>query len=435
MINITSKSKWPILALLLIIFYIIIFYFVLTYKFPLDFSSLYYAGQNLIEGINPYSSLFANHLEQSRELPANLNPPFAILLFSPLNYLSFINALSFWSIFSFILGLIGAYISFKYAFSKSFIKKNWPYLYIFYLSFFATIIDTAIAQLGALILFLIMIGYHFYKKHNDYAAGLSWGIIISIKLFPALLFIYALIKKRYKICACIIIVFFLSWLIPFLIYGNTIFTKYFITLSKVDWYGDNWNGGVYGLISRFFVDTNYNANNLIAAKITFCIIFFISMIFYIYKLKIMEKENIEHKSFCFTLVMMLILSPFGWLYYFPILILPLSLIILAAIINNKSILTLILCFICLDFINFPIDYTSIDNMESFASKLTIHSFYFYGLLILLYLVNKMKAVDQSSYVLENTTKRLDYNYVIILFCIFSFNIFVFLLSLSKPFLN
>ena len=436
LINITSKRIWPLLAILIIIFYSLIFYYILTYKIHLDFSSLYYAGQNLSQGINPYSNLFTKHLSQLKALPVNLNPPFAILIFSPLSHLSFINAITLWSIISFILGLIGAYISFNYAFSKSFIKKNWPYLYILYLSFFATIIDTTIAQLGALVLFLIMSGYHFYKKDRDYAAGLIWGIIIAIKLFPALLFIYALIKKRYKICACIIIVFFLSWLIPFLIYSNEIFIEYFTTLSKVHWYGASWNGGVYGLIFRLFVDGHYNANDLLTAKIIFFIVFFITMIFYLYKLKIIEKENIEHKSFCFTLVMMLILSPFGWLYYFPILILPLSLILLT-IINNetKSLVTILLCFVCLDFINFPIDYTSIDKMGSLTSKFTIHSFYFYGLLILLYLVNKMKTVGQYSYRCKDVPERLQSNYVIVLACIFSFNIFVFTLGMINKFLN
>ena len=169
--NLPKKS----LVLFFLCLYGVLFYFILTYQYRLDFSSLYTACQTLAQGDNPYRVLLTTYLPTVKKLPANLNPPTVLMLFSALSHLQYDKAVAIWSIISFILGLIGATIAFKYAFSATFLKKNGIYLYLLYVSFYAPITDTAIAQLGALLLFCIMCGYHFYMKRRDYSAGNFWG--------------------------------------------------------------------------------------------------------------------------------------------------------------------------------------------------------------------------------------------------------------------
>ena len=102
--------------------YGILFFFVFTHQLKLDFSSLYSAGQHLLDGDNPYRVLLTTYLPTVKKLPANLNPPFVLWLFSSLTHLPYQVALVIWSLLSFILGLIGARIAFQYAFSPIFLR-------------------------------------------------------------------------------------------------------------------------------------------------------------------------------------------------------------------------------------------------------------------------------------------------------------------------
>lgn len=394
------------LALFLILLgtYSLLLYLILTNQYRVDFSSFYSAAQTLHAGENPYRVLSTTYLPTVKKLSANLNPPMMLWLFSPLSQLNYHMALAVWSIFSFILGLIGAGIAFKHAFPPHFLKKNWFNLYLLYLAFFATISNTAIAQLGAILLFFIMIGYHFYTKNHNYLAGIMWGIIIAIKLFPALLFFYVLSQKRYKTLVIMFSTLILMWLIPLLIYGPTIYNQYFSMMTRVLWYGDSWNASVYGFIFRLFVDTHNKTASLLLVKTLYGILFFLSLLWYLREINIKRANRVHQQSFCLTLVMMLIMSPFGWLYYFSILIPPLALTWLAAVdertFSNKILLMWLLCLFLL---NFPMDYVSAGNMTVFLDKLGFYSFYFYGLLLLAYLLTRSIEIDDNNEIKINAT--------------------------------
>jgi hypothetical protein len=297
-------------------------------------------------------------------------------------------ALVIWSLLSFILGLIGARIAFQYAFSPIFLKKNKPYLYLIYLSAYATLINTAIAQLGTLLLFFMMVGYHFAMTERDHAAGIMWGIIVAIKLFPALLFFHALAHKRYKICQTLLLTFVMLSLIPLFSYGTSIYSQYAALMPKVLWYGDSWNGSLYGLIFRLLMHLDHQPDLLISIQVLYVLLCCVSIIVYLKTIR--ARDN--RASFCITLVMMLLLSPFGWVYYFPLLTFPLAMTFLSAIDEkNPSSLPLLTWCLCLFLINFPMNYIPTSAMPSLLQKLSLSSFYFYGLLGLLYCLTSRRA--------------------------------------------
>ena len=398
--NHERNDPWKVgLAFVLLGTYGVLFFCILTHRTRVDFSSLYSACLALQSGENPYRVLLASYLPIVQKLPANLNPPFVLWLFNPLSRLPYDLAVAVWSALSFTLGLVGAGIAFRYAFSAGFLKKNWFYLYAIYLCCFSTLIDTGIAQLGALLLFLIMMGYHFYLQNNDYFAGTLWGIIIAIKLFPALLFIYALVQKRYRVCLSLLIVFLLMCCIPLMIYSGTIYTQYFSMMRLVLWYGDSWNASLYGMIFRFINISNpSNVPHLLGAQWLYLAMFGMAFVFYVMKMKGMEKNTGHHQAFCLTLVMMLLMSPFGWLYYFSILILPLSLTYLTALRQEKeNPVGVILWFLCLFLVNFPLNYVHTTQMGFFMNKFMFYAFDFYGLMLLAYLTCKMNIVADMTF--------------------------------------
>lgn len=389
---IQSKFSKIVVILFLLCIYVILFYLVFTNRFKLDFSSLYSASQTLSEGDNPYRVLLTTYLPVVKKLPANLNPPFALWLFSPFAHLNYKIALVIWSFFSFILGLIGAGIAFKYAFSSAFLQKNRVYLYLIYLSSYATLANTAIAQLGAILLFLVMMGYHFYRINRDTAAGIMWGLIVGIKIFPALLLFHVLVKKRFHVAVILLMTLLLSWLIPLFLYGTIVYHQYLAMMSQVLWYGDSWNASLFGMIFRIIIDLNHKPHSLLWVGLVYGVLFCAFLIFYLKKISAVA----DQQAFGLTLVMMLLLSPLGWLYYFPLLTFPLAITWLN--IRNKengaisSMFTWCLCFFL---VNYPMDYIPARLMSSFPKILSIYSMHFYGVVLLFYLTHQMATFTQE----------------------------------------
>lgn len=413
------------MLLLLLWIYALSIYFVFTYR--IDFSSLYAACKFLVDGANPYQALFSTFLPKVQKLPANLNPPIVLLLFSPLAHLNYNSASAIWSIISFLLGITGAGIAFKYAFSPTFLKKNSHYLYFIYLASFATISNTVLSQLGGLLLFCMMFGYHLYMKQRNYSAGILWGIIIAMKLFPALIIVYAFAQKRYRVCVTILGVTCLLWLLPLLVYGMDVYTYYFSMMRKVLWYGDSWNASIYGMLFRLFGGRDYPLADLLSVNIAYGIIFALTFLLYVKRILTIEKEKIVHQSFCLTLVMMLLLSPLGWLYYFPLLILPLALTWQMSVHKKtKPAKMVLLWFLCLFLINFPMNYIRSDKIVSIVGKLTLYSFHFYGLLLLLYLTTKIKWHKEAL-----TGSSVATSFTSVFAVILTFEIIIIILNFSR----
>lgn len=354
----------------------------------LDFLSFYSSSQILAKGGHPYQVLSAISFPVSALVPANLNPPVVLWLFSPFVKFNYYVAAGLWSVFSLILGLIGARIAFFYAFSSDFIKNNGFYLYFFYLLSFPTLMNTGLAQFGSILLFFVMSGYHLYRKKRDYFAGVVWGVIIAIKFFPALIMVYVLVHRRYKVCLMMLGTALLLSLLPVVFYGTTLYTEYFSMMSLVKWYGKSWNGSILGMIYRMV--PGEGAQNWLLIKQIYGGLFGLFLLFYVKRIIIIEKKGIPHQSFCLTLVMMLLLSPFGWLYYFPLLVLPFCLTWLNFVFEKPMTMTKLAWFLCLFLFNIPINNLPLSLMPSLWCKLSVYSFNFYGLLVLLYLVNKIQ---------------------------------------------
>lgn len=365
--------------------YALVFYMQITQQLRLDFSSFYSTSLAVYQGFDPYQNLLTTYFPIAKKLPANLNPPLFLLLLHPFAQLPYYLAVPLWASCSFILGVVGAIITAQCAFSE---KKNQFALVLIYLALFATLMNTVIAQMGAVILFFIMAGYYCYSHGKDYLAGSLWAIIAALKLFPALLFIFALRQKRYRVAIAFILVSLLLWLVPLYLYGITVYQQYFHMLTRVLWYGDSWNGSIYGFLFRLFIDPNNRQQSLLVIKLSYLLLFIVLLAWYVKKSGAYPAPPANvHYPFCFTLVMMLLLSPFGWLYYFSLLLLPLALTWQQLTMDKAASPTLlILWFTSFFLLNLPLDYVMSTKMTGWVEKVFTYSLYFYGLLLFAFLV-------------------------------------------------
>ena len=390
-----------IMFAVVLFFYAGLFYLVFTDVFKLDFSSLYTASKALLNGENPYQVLYTDYFPTPQKLPANLNPPIVLSLASILTLLDYHTAVVVWSLLSFIMGLIGANFVVRFVFSKLFIQKNRLYLYSIYLLFYPSIMNTVIAQFGAILLFLAMLGYYFYLKKADLACAVTWGSLVAIKLFPALLFCLVLVHKRYKLFLMMAGVFLLLTFLPLCFFGTELYQQYLSMMSRVLWYGDNWNASLYGYLFRLFIDVHNRGQDLLWIEVPYLLLFMTIIAGFILFLK--NKRSTPHFDFALTLMTMLLLSPFGWFYYFPLLILPLALswnLIFSD--EKRRVKYEFIWLLALFLLNAPLGYTTADKLGSVFTKLTLHSLHFYGLLtlILLFLIlsnsNKQKLQRDAS---------------------------------------
>ncbi|MBA2657793.1 MAG: DUF2029 domain-containing protein [Tatlockia sp.] len=383
----------PIIAFLCMI-YILLLYLVFAYYRVVDFTPFYISTKALIYGVNPYPI--------SESIPANLNPPFFLCIFYPLGLLNYQTAMIIASLLSVTLGLIGARIAFFYAFSEQFRQKYKLILYLLYFSFFPVLMDTSIVQVGALLFFFIMVGYHFYLQKNDSMAGLFWGFIIALKLFPALLLFYVIKQRRYRVFLIMIATVLICMLLPLGLFGAIIYKQYTSMLALIYWYGDSWNASIYGYLFRLMMDLKHPGQNLAPVQGLYLLLFSILLIVYFFTMGPKEINvktcQLNHQPFCLTLAMMILLSPFGWLYYFSLLIFPLLLTGLTVFQGKaKTLIPKIIWVVCFCLINYPLAYVVGKQMSGFIEKISFFSFYFYGLILLnSLLIHRQKLAGEHS---------------------------------------
>jgi hypothetical protein len=411
--------------------YCALLYTIITCQYNSDFASFYSSALSARQGTNPYQTVFTSFLPIKTQSLINLNPPIILLLFYPLTYFSYPVALDIWLVLSIILGLIGAWFTFNIAFTPNFVRKNWLSLYTIYLFFFFTLICLSTNQVGTLLLLCLMLGYHFYLKNDDYPAGILWGFIIALKLFPGLLFFYVLRQKRIKLLAIMLTTIAFCFLIPLLVYGPQIYSQFYQVMIGIEWYENPWNASVLAFIHRIFMEIQH----IDWIMPTYIIVLFISLVGYLWSLSTSDDpENKNHQPFCLTLVMMLILSPLGWIYYFPILLFPLMLL-WASFLKEKEHLSQAakIWLTSLFLLNFPT--ASITTMQAvhYDDKTSLIPFYFLGLVTLIYLLTvKKKSLPGNNEIVINENKS---SLILTAFFIMAFSFIIpstgFLLRLSR----
>lgn len=362
-------------------------------KYYVDFSSLYMAMKAVWENDNPYRVLYTEYLPVHKKLPANLNPPFTLLLFSPFYFLPYHLGLMLYFFGAIFIGLVGAAICGHYFLERTFWKRYSWLLLLFYTSLFSTLAGISIAQLGAPLFFLLMLGYHFYRQNKGIASAVCFALAIALKLFPGVLLFFFLQQKRYRIffLTCGFILLFLT--LPFFFFRFDLYELYFSMMHRVMWYGDSWNASFYGILMRYFVDTRYTNIDLWPYQLIWLSVVLPSLFLYTKSQRFAREEQ---RSFAMALVLMILLSPFGWLYYLSLLMPAFALLFHES--ERRGLCAMLLWFLALVLTNFPMDYVVDAIMGATFYKLTFYSLYSYGVLLLTYLMIRRPNVKvQTQY--------------------------------------
>lgn len=357
-----------------------------------DFGKFYISTQLLWKKQNPYSQLItktnnpdAKHFQKEA---GNLNPPFFQLLMLPLRSLTFSHALWLWSLLSLLAATISIY-QLQRILKMPYYPASWLIALLIY---FPTFTNIVFGQVSLILLPLLINAWRAARGNKEIMLGISLGIATSLKIFFGLFIIYLLLRRQWQALKWFISSFLLTSTIPLIFFGHGIYSAYYHTMSYIWWYTSSWNASIYGYWARLFGIAEENtplifiphlANLLTYVCSGFLIIFLIKFLKPDDKIPTQQKTDLD---FSIVLVSMLLLSPLGWSYYFPFLIIPF--IVLLQISKHNFSFNKLFPLVCLAVILTanPHTFEGPRDIKSIIDIVGWSGYYFYGLLLLLFLL-------------------------------------------------
>lgn len=258
-------------------------------------------------------------------LHPNLNPPTFTLLISPIAKLNFNIALTIWSILSLLSGLISTLLIYKTSTNKKSTVLSSAFIVLAYFSFFPIFANFRYGQVGLFLLLILTLAWLAQRQEKSILSGVLISLAISIKPFIGLFILSFLFFRMWKVffsCIGSLAIILLSSLA---IVGIGEYETYFRVLKTVDWLSTNWNASIPGFFARILGGTSYPSmfDYPWAAKLASLFFSFIVVIcIYVagHRLRAMDCKEKSDMLFSITIPAMLLTSPLGWLYYFPILL-------------------------------------------------------------------------------------------------------------------
>ena len=341
MLNINSKYALLIQALIL---GLILSCYLLTINaaahFPqsTDFYKFYnsakffWSGENIYKPIPmtiPFPGINSPTTDTQiiKNLHPNLNSPFHTLCMSLFGLLDFQTAFWIWSLLSLCCGLAAVALFYKNIVNTHINLVYLVNIWIIFLLYFPSWINIRLGQFSFILVLLISISWNTYKMGEDVATGIILGLAVALKLFFGIFFILFLFYRRWRLTFCLLGTFIACNILSIFIFTIPTFKNFLSLLQNMPWYAGSWNASFMGFFTRIFGGSmNIPFVNLpwLARTLSFLLsIFLLGSMIWLARPHFSRSESDRFDLvFSLALVQMLLISPYGWLYYFPMLILP-----------------------------------------------------------------------------------------------------------------
>lgn len=259
-------------------------------------------------------------------LHPNLNPPFFIALTTPFALLDYPQALWIWSVASIFCGIWALILIFKSDISPTTSVTTKLLIGLAFFAYYPTFANSSYGQLTLFLLLDVTLAWLALRNGKDRAAGYWLGIAAGIKPFFGLFLIALLIGRNWRVVAAFVVACGCSFLVGGLLVGFSAYAAYAAILNDVSWLATSWNGSYAGFFTRLFggpVDKTWlDAPMLARGLTTACSVATVGVLAAVV---FMLSKSSDQKLYGDTLVAltipgMLLLSPLGWSYYFPLLV-------------------------------------------------------------------------------------------------------------------
>lgn len=262
----------------------------------------------------------------------NFHPPFNAILFLPLSFLSYQNAFVFIGILSILLLLL---INVLVVEGLKFNGEWFLNITCFTLYWHPVFFCLMNGQSSMIIAACLIGGWFCLRFEKAYVAGFLFAIATLMKLFPGLILLYLLMMKNWR--TFFVMVFFIVFGVTataFIVGIDNMQTYSIIIVAKniAEFQGFVLNHSIGGLVTRILGErTAWTEPLLQLPRISSLIIVLIDSFILIYTFlkisKMIAKKELADYAFALTLIAMLLLSPLTWSHIFPVLILPIVLLL------------------------------------------------------------------------------------------------------------
>jgi len=263
-------------------------------------------------------------------------------------------------------------------------------LWIIFLCYFPTLVNILLGQFGLFLLGSIVFIWLSARNGKCQLAGIILGVALSIKIFLGLFLIFFAVKRRWKILFWAVSIFIVFNVISLLVFGLSTYKQHLELLALSHLYiNASWNAS----FSAFFTRILGGAENIpliampMAAHWLAYSLSFLITVLLIWTAWPRPRELSPLLRFdigySLTIVAMLLISPFGWMYYFPVLIVPLLVVwhALPVIRAGKSYKLLLVGTWILSTIPTPLINSEETAMNQPINWFVTSGYYFYALII------------------------------------------------------
>lgn len=255
----------------------------------------------------------------------NLNPPVFILLTAPLAWLSFQSAWMLW----FCLSLACLAGSVEFIRREQLIPGGTVMFCAVsqaFLLYVPTLASFFLGQVTFQVMLAVVLGWRALRHGRDWAAGAWLGLAVSVKPFVGLLAVGLFLLGNKRALMAMLLAGLACGALGWLAGGWEAYRDYLEALRTISWQAASWNTSFAGFFSRPlggsrnipWIDAPAWARGLTdLAALAVLVTYALS----IRRLLALSAAPRADWLLALSLPAMLLISPLGWLYYFPLLLL------------------------------------------------------------------------------------------------------------------
>ena len=229
-------------------------------------------------------------------------------------------------------GSVGAsLVGMTVAGGKSRVRSSlvWAMLLLVY---FPSFISVQFGQWSLLPFLALVLGWLSWRKGKVLTAGAILGGLAAIKLFFGAFFLLFLARRRWRAAAAFVAVWLLCTGVSVAVLGFESLLQYRSVVQEANWFSASWNASFLGFFTRIFGGAG-NVPVVHAPSLGFVLshvlsVLAVASLFLLPRRTPGRQTQVAERDLAFGLCIpvMLLVSPFGWLYYFPFLLIPLAIL-------------------------------------------------------------------------------------------------------------
>jgi hypothetical protein len=263
----------------------------------------------------------------------NIHPPFDALLFAPLTLLPYNLSVLAWSVLSCLLYLgIGIIVLRELQIWPAF---HWRLLLLgLGLCWYPFQAHIALGQLSLLVIACLIGCWVLLRRGHDGLAGVLLGLACLIKIYPGVLLLFLLCRRRWRAAGSVVATGVIGMLLTLLLVGVSDVLRYFtqVTSEAAEYTAFALiNISLNGVFGRLFTDGPWISPLVtapwLASSLTLLSTFGLLALlaFRLWRAPATQAE--DDRGFALTCLAMLLISPITWQHVFPILFLPFGLLL------------------------------------------------------------------------------------------------------------